>query len=160
MAPSSATLITSLGDSRPDDLEVVAELLGRTPSGEFVVVVRNTDGRPSVIRNAPFLFDGTPMPTLFWLCDADLNRRISRLEADGGVRRAEREIAAEDIARAHRRYEQLRDSMIDPAHIGPRPSGGVAGTRTGVKCLHAHFAWHLAGGDDPVGVWVEENLER
>ena len=39
-------------------------------------------------------------------------------------------------------------------HAGPRPSGGVGGTRTGVKCLHAHYAWHLAGGDDPVGRWV------
>jgi hypothetical protein len=27
-----------------------------------------------------------------------------------------------------------------------------------VKCLHAHYAWHLAGGDDPVGRWVDEQL--
>jgi hypothetical protein len=25
-----------------------------------------------------------------------------------------------------------------------------------VKCLHAHFAWWLAGGIDPVGAWVDE----
>jgi uncharacterized protein len=35
----------------------------------------------------------------------------------------------------------------------------VGGTREGVKCLHAHFAWHLAGGDDPVGRWVAERLD-
>jgi exopolyphosphatase/guanosine-5'-triphosphate,3'-diphosphate pyrophosphatase len=28
-----------------------------------------------------------------------------------------------------------------------------------VKCLHAHYAWHLAGGDDPVGRWVAERIE-
>jgi hypothetical protein len=28
-----------------------------------------------------------------------------------------------------------------------------------VKCLHAHYAWHLAGGDDPVGRWVEQQLK-
>ena len=39
-----------------------------------------------------------------------------------------------------------------------RPSGGVGGTRQGVKCLHAHYAWHLAGGDDPVGRWVAAQL--
>ncbi len=39
-------------------------------------------------------------------------------------------------------------------HTGPRPFGGVGGTRQGVKCLHAHYAWLLAGGDDPVGRWV------
>jgi exopolyphosphatase/guanosine-5'-triphosphate,3'-diphosphate pyrophosphatase len=37
--------------------------------------------------------------------------------------------------------------------------GGVGGTRTGVKCLHAHYANHLAGGTDPVGTWVAERVE-
>ena len=27
-----------------------------------------------------------------------------------------------------------------------------------MKCLHAHYAWHLAGGDDPVGRWVADRL--
>ena len=27
-----------------------------------------------------------------------------------------------------------------------------------MKCLHAHWAWHLAGGDDPVGRWIEREL--
>jgi len=27
-----------------------------------------------------------------------------------------------------------------------------------VKCLHAHYAWFLADGDDPVGRWVDERL--
>ena len=27
-----------------------------------------------------------------------------------------------------------------------------------MKCLHAHYAWLLAGGDDPVGCWVDERL--
>jgi hypothetical protein len=117
-----------------------------------------------VIRNSPYLHDGTPMPTLFWLCDPDLNRRVSTLEADGGVRRAQAEVPRDDIEDAHRRYSALRESFIDDTESGPqppsgpRPHGGVAGTRTGVKCLHAHFAWHLAGGNDAVGRWVESNL--
>ena len=37
-------------------------------------------------------------------------------------------------------------------------SSGVGGTRRGVKCLHAHYAWFLAGGDDPVGRWVAGRL--
>lgn len=144
--------------STDPDRAIVAQLLGREPSGAFTVVVRNANGRPVVIRNEPFLDDGTPMPTLFWLCDPDLNRRVSRLEADGGVRRAEQDIPSPEIEDAHRRYAELRDASIHPAESGPRPSGGVAGTRTGVKCLHAHYAWYLAGGDDPVGRWVEKNL--
>jgi hypothetical protein len=30
----------------------------------------------------------------------------------------------------------------------------VGGTRQGVKCLHAHLAWWLVGGEDPVGEWT------
>jgi hypothetical protein len=141
-----------------DDRAIVAQLLGREPSGAFTVVVRSATGVPMVIRNAPFMDDGTPMPTLYWLCDPDLLTAISRLEAAGGVRTAEAEVEASAIAAAHARYAAERDALIPLNHDGPRPTGGVAGTRTGVKCLHAHYAYLLAGGDDPVGQWVHEKL--
>ena len=83
---------------------------------------------------------------------------MSRLEASGGVRRAQAEVDAGDLAAAHARYAAERDRTLPAGHRGPRPSGGVGGTRRGVKCLHAHLAWHLAGGDDPVGRWTAEQL--
>ncbi len=140
------------------DLDDVTLLLGRPPQGDFEVVVRRTDGRPVVIRNAPLLGDGTPMPTRYWLVDDDLRRTVSTLEATGGVRAAEAALDPAEVAAAHARYAAERDGALPPGHTGPCPSGGVAGTRTGVKCLHAHYAWHLAGGDDPVGRWVAEKL--
>jgi hypothetical protein len=112
-----------------------------------------------VIRNAPLLADGTPMPTRWWLVDDDLRRRVSALEAAGGVRAAEAAVDPSELLAAHARYAAERDADVPPGHTGPRPSGGVAGTRTGVKCLHAHYAWHLAGGDDPVGRWVADRLD-
>jgi hypothetical protein len=39
-----------------------------------------------------------------------------------------------------------------------QPSGGVGGTRVGVKCLHAHLANFLAGAHDPVGEIVASTL--
>jgi hypothetical protein len=59
---------------------------------------------------------------------------------------------------AHARYAAERDAALPPgAEHGP--SGGVAGTSGGVKCLHAHYADHAAGNDNPVGEtvapWVE-----
>jgi hypothetical protein len=141
-----------------DDTAEVTALLGRVPRSEFVVVVRDADGSPVVLRNAPFLDDGTPMPTLYWLAGREANRLIGRLEAEGGVRRAEAEVPAAQIEAAHQRYAAARDAAIPPNHPGPRPSGGVGGTREGVKCLHAHYAHHLAGGDDAVGRWVEAQL--
>jgi hypothetical protein len=143
-----------------DDHQLVAELLGRTPQSDYEVVVRDAQGEPVVLRNAPFLHDGTPMPTRYWLAGRDTNRLIGRLEAAGGVRRAETELPAALIADAHARYAAERDAHIPATHTGPRPSGGVGGTREGVKCLHAHYAWYLAGGDDPVGRWVAEHLRE
>ena len=139
---------------------LVADLLGREPRGSFDVAVRAADGTPVVIRNAPLLDDGTPMPTRYWLVDEDLRAAIGRLEAAGGVRQAEAAVDPDALAAAHRTYAVERDAALPAGHTGPAPFGGVGGTRRGVKCLHAHYAWHLAGGDDPVGQWVETQLEE
>jgi hypothetical protein len=140
------------------DVARVAELLGRQPSCEFDVVLRGDDGDPRVIRNAPFFADGTPMPTRYWLVDPDLCKRVSRLETAGGVKAAEAAVDADELRAAHEHYAAERDAVIGDGHPGPRPSGGVGGTRIGVKCLHTHYAWYLVGGDDPVGRWVDEQL--
>lgn len=140
------------------DRAAVEALLGRPVQGDFVVVVRHADGSPVVLRNAPLLDDGTPMPTLYWLVGEPERTVVSRLEAAGGVRRAEAEVDGAAIAEAHDRYAAEREADLPPDHAGPRPSGGVGGTRMGVKCLHAHYGWHLAGGDDPVGRWVADRL--
>jgi hypothetical protein len=142
----------------PADREEVARLLGREPSGGFVVGVRLKDGSPAVIVNAPLLDDGRPMPTRYWLVDHETRDAVSRLEAAGGVKRAEAATDPVEVAGAHARYAAERDAELSGGHEGPRPSGGVGGTRRGVKCLHAHVAWYLAGGDDPVGRWAAEQL--
>jgi uncharacterized protein len=142
-----------------DDLVAVRERLGREPLAEFEVVVRSADGAPVVVRNAPVTRDGTPMPTRYWLLDPGLVQQIGRLEAGGGVRAAAAAVEPEELAAAHAAYAAERDAAIPPEHRGPRPSGGVGGTRTGVKCLHAHYAWYLAGGADPVGRWIADQLD-
>jgi uncharacterized protein len=140
------------------DHQRVTELLGREPRGRYEIVVRADNGDPIVLRNAPLLDDGTPMPTLYWLIGTDDVRRVGQLEAAGGVNAAEAAIDPIDLVAAHARYAAERDAEIAPDHDGPRPTGGVGGTRVGVKCLHAHWAWFLAGGDDPVGRWIEQRL--
>ena len=146
--------------ARPGDAERVEALLGRAPMGPYEIVHRRPDGDPVVIRNGPFLDDGTPMPTSYWLIGEVESRAVAALEAAGGVRRAESEVSAEAIEAAHAAHAAERDGRIPADHDGPRPSGGVGGTRTGVKCLHAHYAWFLAGGDDPVGRWVDSEIRR
>ena len=82
------------------------------------------------------------------------------LGSTGGVREANAAVDAGELAAAHERYRAERDAAVPADRTGPRPSGGVGGTREGVKCLHAHYAWFLAGGDDPVGRWVHDRITK
>jgi uncharacterized protein len=140
------------------DDELVAQLLGHRARGRFTVVVRRPDGAPVVIENEPWLDDGTPMPTTLWLLDPDLVRSVSQLESAGGVRRLEAAVDPDELSAAHAEYASRRDERCTPRR-GPMPSGGVGGTRRGVKCLHAHLANFLCGHLDPVGALVADELD-
>ena len=140
------------------DVDAVEALLGRRPRSDVEVVVRDAAGAPVVIRNPPILDDGTPMPTRYWLVGQAERRVVAELESHGGVGRAEAAVDAVELAAAHATYAAERDAAIPAGYDGPRPFGGVGGTRVGVKCLHAHYAWFLAGGDDPVGRCVEASI--
>jgi hypothetical protein len=147
-----------------NDRDVVAVQLGRPPRSVVDVAVRCHLGLPVVIAVPPLLDDGTPFPTRYWLTCPLASRRIGRREAVGGVRIAEERIAADPAvaerhAAAMARYARERDALIDPDSTSPRPAGGVAGSRTGVKCLHAHYADHAAGNDNPTGEWVAPDVE-
>lgn len=140
------------------DLTAVEELIGRKLRGRCAVVVRRVDGRPVVIENEPHLRDGTPMPTLFWLVDPELHDAVSRIEGNGGVHRFEELVDADQLQRTHDAYAERR-TKATLRHDGAQPSGGVGGTRLGVKCLHAHLANFLVGADDPVGALVAQELD-
>jgi exopolyphosphatase/guanosine-5'-triphosphate,3'-diphosphate pyrophosphatase len=141
---------------RASDLDAVREQLGREPTTRFSVVVRCTSGHPLVIRNDPIDADGRPFPTTFWLTCPDAVKAVSRLESEGWIARLnEEEALAAAIAGAHRAYATERAEL----RPGAEGWGGVGGTRAGIKCLHAHYAYHLAGGDDPVGRWTAERVE-
>ncbi len=142
------------------DIDVVTALIGRVPQGDFRIVVRTETGEPVVLMNAPLLHDGTPMPTLYWLVGRREVAGVSTLEADATIDRVEELIGLDEIDKIHQRYAASRDALMPPHHTGPTPSGGVGGTRRGVKCLHAHFAYWLAGGDDAVGQWVADQLDE
>jgi exopolyphosphatase/guanosine-5'-triphosphate,3'-diphosphate pyrophosphatase len=145
---------------RGSDLAAVREQLGRDPITSFDVIVRCPLGHPLVIRNAPVAADGAPFPTMFWLTCTVAVAAVSRLEATGWIgrlnERYERDEAFRaDVERAH------DDAAAERARVLPDADGwgGVGGTRRGVKCLHAHYANHLAGGDDVVGAWVATEIE-
>ena len=98
------------------------------------------------------------MPTLFWLVDPELHDAVSRIEGNGGVHRFEELVDADQLQRTHDAYAERR-TKATLRHDGAQPSGGVGGTRLGVKCLHAHLANFLVGADDPVGALVAQELD-
>lgn len=144
------------------DREVVAAQLGRQIRSAADVVARCHLDLPVVTRVPPILDDGTPFPTRYWLTCPLANRRIARLEAAGGVRTMDERVRTDDdfglrLQAAHERYREERDAGLGGDH--PRPTGGVAGSSGGVKCLHAHYADHAAGNDNPVGEATAADVE-
>jgi hypothetical protein len=98
------------------------------------------------------------MPTLYWLVDAQLRDEVSRLESSAGVHRYEEMVDAEQLQRTHDEYKRRRDEAVVRSDL-VAASGGVGGTRVGVKCLHAHLANFLVGADDPVGALVASDID-
>ncbi|MGH2680577.1 MAG: DUF501 domain-containing protein [Actinomycetota bacterium] len=141
---------------RAADLEAVREQLGRDPTTPFSVVARCSAGHPLVIRNRPLDAAGDPFPTIYWLSCPSAVTAVSRLESEGWIARLGVDPAiADGVEAAHRAYAAERGEMV----AGGEAWGGVGGTGRGIKCLHAHYAYHLAGGDDVIGRWTADRVE-
>ncbi len=154
------------------DGTTVEAQIQRPLRAESTVVARCHLGLPVAVAVPPILDDGTPFPTRYWLTCPLAVTRIGRLEAAGGVKRMEAKAEADPdfgagLAEAHRIYRSERDALV-PDDAEPRPSGGVGGvlvregTTPRVKCLHAHYAHHVAtesAAANPVGElvagWIE-----
>lgn len=149
--------------SNGDDRRVIETQIGRPLRADSTTVSRCHLGLPVVVQVPPLLEDGTPFPTLYWLTCPLATTRIGRLEGAGGVRRMERKAETEPdfgqrLAAAHSSYSAERDLLV-PENAKPAPSGGVGGSRVGVKCLHAHYAHTRGGGENPVGGLVQSWIE-
>jgi exopolyphosphatase / guanosine-5'-triphosphate,3'-diphosphate pyrophosphatase len=147
-------------EPRGSDLARVTAQLGREPRTTFSVIARCPGGHPLVIRDHPMDRHGNPFPTLYWLTCPDAVAAVSRLESEGFIKRLDERARTDPelgkaLDAAHREYAEERGRWAD----GAEAWGGVGGSRAGLKCLHAHYANHVAGGDDPVGAWVAERVE-
>ena len=156
----------------------MARALGRRPLARFEVVVRDAGGRPMVIRCHPLTRVAgrvEPFPTLHWLCCPALVMSISELERAGGVMRARRllegdsrlrmGVEADHRACAAARLAALgpgeREAVVRAGWLGALAERGIGGARhpSAIKCLHAHYAHHLAVGG-ALGPWIEAELTR
>lgn len=164
---------------REQDVRVVATQIRRKPRPFLEVTRRCRYDFPQIILTAPLQRRGDRwdvFPTVFWLTCPLLHRAISRLEAEGAIREYEERIAtdpefAQRMEAAHRAAAAHRLSLVPedwlreleatrPREAQVLAETGVAGMRgrSGVKCLHAHFADFIGRGDNPVGADVEKRL--
>lgn len=143
------------------DLAAVTAQLGREPRGVVGVAARCGCGRPTVVRTAPRLPDGTPFPTTFYLTHPVAVAACSTLEAGGLMREMTERLAADpELAAAHRRAHE--DYLARRAELGddvPEIAGiSAGGMPDRVKCLHALVGHALAVGPG-VNVLGDEVLE-
>ena len=151
------------------DRDAVARQLGRDPRAFRRVVVRCPFGAPAVTEQHPYVPDGEPFPTTYYVTCPYLVAALSRLEAEGGVERwssradadprlAASRARADDDQRAIRRALAAGGTGRDG---GASLDLGVAGAgRTGsLKCLHAHAAFALARPGYELGELIVDEVE-
>jgi exopolyphosphatase/guanosine-5'-triphosphate,3'-diphosphate pyrophosphatase len=86
-------------------------------------------------------------------------KAVARLESAGWIKKLEQKAETDPdlrtgLRRAHEEYAKERGALLK----GAEAWGGVGGAARGIKCLHAHYAYFVAGGQDPVGQWVFDRL--
>lgn len=162
-----------MADVNARDVETLREQLGREPRGVRAIETRCPVGHPQVVRVYP-LVDGEPFPTLFWLSCPSLVRQISQLEHQGLVSRLEELVARDDELRAryfddHRAYIRERWNELSERDRGwiddqalsdvyhERGIGGILNWAS-VKCLHLHYAHHLARAN-VLGAWIDKHYQ-
>jgi uncharacterized protein len=153
-APRDLTPVTE------DDREAFRRELGRPPRGAVAVAYRCAHQVPAVVLTSPRLPDGTPFPTLYYLCCSTLNAAVSRMESGGVMREMTERLASDaELAagyrRAHESYLATRNALAD---LGIDVSAGGMPDR--VKCLHVLVAHSLAVGRgvNPLGDEAVDSL--
>lgn len=159
------------------DRDRLRQQLGREPDGAVSVETYCPAGHPQVVRVYPLRrtpVEIAPFPTLFWLACQDLGAQVAALEAGGLIAKLEQQLAADAEFRErlfddHRRYTARRWQTLTPddralvRHAGltdsllQRGIGGIADWQF-IKCLHLHYAHHLAVGST-VGAEIEHSGE-
>ena len=124
------------------DVQLVTAMLGRPARDVIGIPARCVCGNPTVVATKPRLGDGTPFPTLYYLCHPGATAAISTLEAEGLMP----ELALlidETYAAAHESYIADREGIEFVEELAGISAGGMP---TRVKCLHALAGHALAAG--------------
>ena len=123
---------------------------------------------PAVTEQEPYLPDGEPFPTTYYLTCRHLVAGVSRIEAAGGVERWSATVAADpdlraDLERATAEQARIRRELAagrTGSDGGASLDTGIGGSRSPLqlKCLHAHVAYALACPGHVLGERIIDEL--
>ncbi|WP_339621263.1 DUF501 domain-containing protein [uncultured Salinibacterium sp.] len=136
-----------------EDVRIVSLQLGRPARDVIGIAARCVCGAPTVVSTKPRLSDGTPFPTIYYLCHPAATASVSTLEAEGHMP----ELAALLEGDIGEQYQAAHDAYIadrDGVEVVPELAGvSAGGMPTRVKCLHALVGHSLAAGPgvNPIG---------
>jgi hypothetical protein len=137
------------------DVRIVSQQLGRPARDVVGIAARCVCGNPTVVSTAPRLTDGTPFPTLYYLCHPAATAAISHLEAEHVMAELQDDLAEDEelraaYAAAHASYLADRESILVVPELAGVSAGGMP---VRVKCLHALAGHALAAGPgvNPIG---------
>lgn len=136
-----------------EDVRIVSLQLGRPARDVIGIAARCVCGAPTVVSTKPRLSDGTPFPTIYYLCHPAATASVSTLEAEGQMP----ELAAMLVGDIAEQYQAAHDAYIadrDTFEVVPELAGvSAGGMPTRVKCLHALVGHSLAAGPgvNPIG---------
>jgi hypothetical protein len=143
------------------DVRVVSAQLGRPARDVVGIAARCVCGNPTVVSTKPRLGNGTPFPTLYYLCHPTATAEVSTLEANQVMPELaallEDETVAAQYRAAHESYLADRESIEHVEEIAGISAGGMP---TRVKCLHALVGHSLAAGPgvNPIGDLALERI--
>ena len=137
------------------DVQLVTAMLGRPARDVIGIPARCVCGNPTVVATKPRLGDGTPFPTLYYLCHPGATAAISTLEANGVMAELTDLLASDDELR--RRYHEAHDAYLADRegieHVAEIAHVTAGGMPERVKCLHALDGHALSAGPgvNPLG---------
>ena len=144
--------------SDADEL-VITEQLGRKPRGIVNIAARDHTGLPLVLTMRSWV-GNAPFPTLYWLSSKDLHKAINKIETAGFVKELEMQIECDEALKQQlledqKNYHQRRSLALLPEDKQAIDKAGLSDTFNQfgiggikqwdkVRCLHMHYAYHLA----------------
>lgn len=138
-----------------EDIAIVSAQLGRPARDVIGIPARCACGAPTVVATAPRLSDGSPFPTLYYLCHPAATRAVSTLEANQAMPEYQELLSGDPVValaygNAHEAYISDRDRIEVVSELAGISAGGMP---VRVKCLHALVAHSLAAGPgvNPIG---------